>query len=458
MKPVRDAQSLDDEEMEDKAFPKGVYPTFLWLTGAQGHLLYTSFALKALLVCREGVCADVWTKRCVPSAMCLITRMCHTYRYTSASAFQNSNVKSSRGSKALQTYTRGTRTRDILIRRRTEVRSRPRIAGMVEMIDSTMRNARKEEKRLPRENPLTTTSATFSLRGNSLCECGGNRSQVYVAACRLYGDESSHFGYPSVIVRPVRSGNCILPISPWAFQATFWRHHHHHPLRRSHWRREGMGNGLCWGSIPGFAWSDFGKPWKAEIMDGRTGNRTRVLPNTSPVSCHLAPWIWGDAGMKGQLARFSDAKIRERPHRESSPVRLGTLRRIPAHHGAAGTERLARSPPIEANRPGHRIFASGNRAGRCRCAAGFLGDLLFPPPLHSGVAPYPLQSSSLALKTSLLRATQISSLTHPHPPAWIYRFFAKASISEGVLKFPARHSINNSFPNFIELPQLRYIY
>ncbi|KAJ8887250.1 hypothetical protein PR048_013465, partial [Dryococelus australis] len=39
-------------------------------------------------------------------------------------------------------------------------------------------------------------------------------------------------------------------------------------------------------------------------------------------------------------------------------------------------------------RPGHsRIFASGNSAGRCRSPASFLGDLPFPPPLHSGVAP-----------------------------------------------------------------------
>ncbi|KAJ8876690.1 hypothetical protein PR048_021137 [Dryococelus australis] len=59
-------------------------------------------------------------------------------------------------------------------------------------------------------------------------------------------------------------------------------------------------------------------------------------------------------------------------------------------------------------RQGHRIFASGNRAGRCRCSAGFLGDLPFPPPFNSGTAPYSLQSPSSALSTSLLRAAQIS--------------------------------------------------
>ncbi|KAJ8873464.1 hypothetical protein PR048_024282 [Dryococelus australis] len=75
------------------------------------------------------------------------------------------------------------------------------------------------------------------------------------------------------------------------------------------------------------------------------------------------------------------------------------------------SRRPARSPPTGA-RPGHRLFASGNRAGRCRWSAGFLGDLQFPPPLHSGDAPYSIQSPSSALKTSQLKAAQMSSLTH----------------------------------------------
>ncbi|KAJ8866099.1 hypothetical protein PR048_033623 [Dryococelus australis] len=51
-------------------------------------------------------------------------------------------------------------------------------------------------------------------------------------------------------------------------------------------------------------------------------------------------------------------------------------------------ERLARSPPTTAKRVQSpagslRIFASGNRAGRCRWSAGFLGDIPFPPaPLY----------------------------------------------------------------------------
>ncbi|KAJ8865720.1 hypothetical protein PR048_033241 [Dryococelus australis] len=96
----------------------------------------------------------------------------------------------------------------------------------------------------------------------------------------------------------------------------------------------------------------------------------------------------------------------------------GSLVSPPLHSGTApcpsrfthvgGSQDLvtARLPPRRTGfnpRPGDRIFAS---AGRCRWSAGFLRDLPFPPPLHSGTDPYSLQSPSL------LRAAQISSLAH----------------------------------------------
>ncbi|KAJ8880696.1 hypothetical protein PR048_017166 [Dryococelus australis] len=83
--------------------------------------------------------------------------------------------------------------------------------------------------------------------------------------------------------------------------------------------------------------------------------------------------------------------------------------------GAEVAEQLDRSPPTKANRVRSpagslRIFASGDRAGRCRWSADFLGNLRFPPPLDSSAAPYLTRPSS-ALKASLLRTIQISSLT-----------------------------------------------
>ncbi|KAJ8865686.1 hypothetical protein PR048_033206 [Dryococelus australis] len=51
--------------------------------------------------------------------------------------------------------------------------------------------------------------------------------------------------------------------------------------------------------------------------------------------------------------------------------------------------------------------------GNGRRSAGLLGDLPFPLPVHSSAAPYSPRFNLLsALKTSLLRATQISYLTH----------------------------------------------
>ncbi|KAJ8866520.1 hypothetical protein PR048_032363 [Dryococelus australis] len=58
--------------------------------------------------------------------------------------------------------------------------------------------------------------------------------------------------------------------------------------------------------------------------------------------------------------------------------------------------------------PGHRIFASGNRAGTMPLVGEFSRGSPISPPPHSGTAPHSLQSSSSALKTSLLRAAQIS--------------------------------------------------
>ncbi|KAJ8878907.1 hypothetical protein PR048_019510 [Dryococelus australis] len=114
--------------------------------------------------------------------------------------------------------------------------------------------------------------------------------------------------------------------------------------------------------------------------------------------------------------------------------------RVPQHEsqtfcGATVAERLTRLPPTKANRaqfPAGSPVASGIRAGRCRWSAGFLGDLLFPPLLHSGAAPYSLQSPSSNHKTSLLRAALISSLTlDSSVPAWLFRQTAPEVVGLG---------------------------
>ncbi|KAJ8897705.1 hypothetical protein PR048_003055 [Dryococelus australis] len=60
---------------------------------------------------------------------------------------------------------------------------------------------------------------------------------------------------------------------------------------------------------------------------------------------------------------------------------------------AVVSQRLDCSPPktyrVQSPAGSLWVFASRNRAGRCRWYAGFLGDIPFPPPLHSGgTAPF----------------------------------------------------------------------
>ncbi|KAJ8882478.1 hypothetical protein PR048_014289 [Dryococelus australis] len=101
--------------------------------------------------------------------------------------------------------------------------------------------------------------------------------------------------------------------------------------------------------------------------------------------------------------------------------------------GAVVAKRLACSPPTKANlvqspAGSPRIFTCGNRVGRCRWSAGILEDLSFHPPLHTCAAPYSLQSPSSALKTSLLRTAQISSLTPSSANATTHKLTLNCSV------------------------------
>ncbi|KAJ8878521.1 hypothetical protein PR048_019099 [Dryococelus australis] len=55
-----------------------------------------------------------------------------------------------------------------------------------------------------------------------------------------------------------------------------------------------------------------------------------------------------------------------------------------------------------------RIFARGNRAGRCRWSVGFLGGILFLPALHSGTVPYPT-------RFILIGSQYLDVKSHPQP-------------------------------------------
>ncbi|KAJ8887533.1 hypothetical protein PR048_013749 [Dryococelus australis] len=58
-----------------------------------------------------------------------------------------------------------------------------------------------------------------------------------------------------------------------------------------------------------------------------------------------------------------------------------------------------------------RIYANVNRAGRCRWSAGFLGDLPFPPPLHSGAAPFSLHFTIIGSQDLVVKSHTTLSIT-----------------------------------------------
>ncbi|KAJ8867635.1 hypothetical protein PR048_031438 [Dryococelus australis] len=79
--------------------------------------------------------------------------------------------------------------------------------------------------------------------------------------------------------------------------------------------------------------------------------------------------------------------------------------------GPRWPELLTCSSPTKTIRVQSPAGPLSNCAGRCPWSAGFLGDLPFTPPFHSGAAPYSPQSPSSALKTTLLGAARISSIS-----------------------------------------------
>ncbi|KAJ8888462.1 hypothetical protein PR048_007952 [Dryococelus australis] len=100
--------------------------------------------------------------------------------------------------------------------------------------------------------------------------------------------------------------------------------------------------------------------------------------------------------------------------RALGPARRGRHKKLNsflAKPGRIAVNLLASHQGDPGSIPG-RVTPCGNCTGRCRWLAGFLGDLPDSPPFHSGAALYSPQSPSSALKTSMLRAVQISSLTH----------------------------------------------
>ncbi|KAJ8875433.1 hypothetical protein PR048_023328 [Dryococelus australis] len=110
--------------------------------------------------------------------------------------------------------------------------------------------------------------------------------------------------------------------------------------------------------------------------------------------------------LQAALERLTEKISAQRRNGLANPA---TTREIPgvSSQGATVAKRLARSPPTKVNRVQPPAGSPGGADG----SRVFSGSPV-PPPLHSGAAPYSLQSPSSALTTSLQRDRSTSSLVY----------------------------------------------
>ncbi|KAJ8894562.1 hypothetical protein PR048_007219 [Dryococelus australis] len=154
---------------------------------------------------------------------------------------------------------------------------------------------------------------------------------------------------------------------------------------------------------------------------------------------------------------------------ELPPTMVANVKKYPRKQGDNGCSasmpcvgfepRTSRTPDwLRTNRPRHgrlrdRLFSASmtpvlrgisytsvNRFGQCRWSAGFLGDLPFPPPLHSGAAPYSPHFTLIGPQDlDLERASQKqSSDTHKTPYDRVKR------CRERIIKTKASERVNQS--------------
>ncbi|KAJ8883282.1 hypothetical protein PR048_015125 [Dryococelus australis] len=132
-------------------------------------------------------------------------------------------------------------------------------------------------------------------------------------------------------------------------------------------------------------------------------------PETEPGSLTITPKVliadlvkfFGIAGLRVQEVFKRSVNLRVEGHGGIA------IRVITSHLGEPGSD---------SRRGGFRIFASVNRAGRCRWSAGFLRNLPPPNPPNSGASPYSPAPPSSALEPS------IDAVARAIPSEWLERF------------------------------------
>ncbi|KAJ8869090.1 hypothetical protein PR048_030652 [Dryococelus australis] len=143
--------------------------------------------------------------------------------------------------------------------------------------------------------------------------------------------------------------------------------------------------------------SDFRKRESCRTMP-LVGGFSRGSP-VSPAILHSGAATYSHFNHPINLIGSQDLAVESRPNLFTHSLTIVTFHRYrqgwiscDVFVGATVAKRLACSPStrvirLQSPAVSLRIFACGNRAGRCRWSAGFLGDLPFPSPFHSGDVP-----------------------------------------------------------------------
>ncbi|KAJ8897573.1 hypothetical protein PR048_002922 [Dryococelus australis] len=193
-------------------------------------------------------------------------------------------------------------------------------------------------------------------------------------------------------------------------------------------------------------WNEFGRLWHKGV-GLRSPGAVHALSFRSPVDFEEnrknveVNWLPGTGMTEHEQLRRSDAlrscatelyTVERASQKQSSdthktpydPVKRCRERKINIKAPEC-VNRLNCLPPTKANRVQFpsgslQIFTSGNRAKRCRWSTGFLGDLPFPPPLHSDAAPYPLRSALIASQDLTLPTCRTTDAMCHAAPCYTY--------------------------------------
>ncbi|KAJ8870996.1 hypothetical protein PR048_027299 [Dryococelus australis] len=162
------------------------------------------------------------------------------------------------------------------------------------------------------------------------------------------------------------------------------------------WLRE-IGGGYPGCAVAGVAWGalngDLCTSHRRRGLAGRIWRAGDCRQRSTPSGGRLVPFDRASVASRDRLAReVLTTSARRTASYTSNSRGNGVKSRLQGNKIQHSISPVLTLPSPWRNRvrfPSRfRIFACGNRDGRCRWSAGFLGDLPFPRPFHSGAASY----------------------------------------------------------------------